>query len=150
MGPAFPGSMKMWAVGSEGPKTLPPLKLKRARPSQKLSKLKAAPWNVGVWRGSIRRTPCMIGMGSGIGVPTSGRSGLTPMNAGPNPALPTRTSSKRVKRLTPIEDMTSLASLTPSANPSPTMSGFARLWKGKSLAITSTLDVGEPATLMTS
>ena len=57
--PVEPGLMKMCGVGSDGPNTLPPLKLKRARPSQKLSKLNAAPCNVGVLRGSTLRKPCV-------------------------------------------------------------------------------------------
>ena len=134
---ARPGLMKMWAVGSDGPNTLPPLKLKRARPSQKLSKLNAAPWKVGVLRGSTRRTPSLTGTGSATTVPMSGASARTPFTAARKFARPIGgMSTNCLNRLTPIEDITSLESLDRGVVLRP-------LWKGKSLAATSTFVVGE-------
>ena len=152
LGPGLPGSIKICRVGSEGPNTLPPLKLKRARPSQKLSKLNAAPWKVGVWRGSTLRKPWFAVTGSSSSVPMSGFSAATPFAAGMNaPAPGTGMSTNALNLLTPMDDRTSLESLvvtdpvqagtkpsdTPQfVAPSPAASGL-RFWNGKSLATTS-------------
>src|ERR1051326_6803054 len=102
------------------PKTLPPLKSWRARPSQKLSKLLAVPKKVGVLRGSTRRSPWKPGIGSSaLAVRRSGVTGWTVVGlagtwtkaplAVPPPGVGISVNGLKT---TPIEEATSFVSLS--------------------------------------